>query len=253
MTINFINPTFSLLNSIQSVSTGQSNSVASSANSATAFSDVLDAVISNSNLQSTSENQGASMDLENGKVNLDEIFQKASDTYNIPVQFLKAVAKAESNFDPNAESSAGAQGIMQLMPGTAQGLGVTDSFDPEQNIMGGAKYLSQQLARYDGNEILALAAYNAGPGNVAKYNGVPPFEETQNYIKKVMAYAGEPITAGDAILASPATAISGANDIKDYQTLMSLYRLNMQLNILMSSDSDSDSDSSFDGLLGSSL
>jgi hypothetical protein len=174
-----------------------------------------------------------------------EIFQKASDTYHVPVELLKAVAKAESNFDPTSESHAGAKGIMQLMPGTAKALGVTDPFDPEQNIMGGAKYLSQQLARYDGNAVLALAAYNAGPGNVAKYNGVPPFKETQNYISKVMAYAGAPITAGEASL--PGIANTTANavvaagmDLKDYALMMDLYRYKMQLSVLTESDPDSD-------------
>jgi soluble lytic murein transglycosylase-like protein len=122
---------------------------------------------------------------------LDRIFTAASEKYNVPVALLKAVAKAESDFNPNDVSSSGAVGIMQLMPETAKELGVTDSFDPEQNIMGGAKYLAQKLEQYDGNVELALAAYNAGSGNVAKYGGVPPFTETQNYIKKILAYMEE--------------------------------------------------------------
>lgn len=104
---------------------------------------------------------------------------------------LKAVGKMESNFDPYAQSGAGAQGVMQLMPATAQSLGVTDPFDARSNIMGGAKYLSDLLARYDGNVDLALAAYNAGSGNVEKYGGVPPFQETQNYISRVKEYMGD--------------------------------------------------------------
>ena len=106
---------------------------------------------------------------------MDDIFNKASETYNVPVALLKAMAKQESNFDPNATSSSGAQGVMQLMPATAASLGVTNAYDPEQNIMGGAKYISQLLDKYDGDTTLALAAYNAGMGNVAKYGGVPPF------------------------------------------------------------------------------
>ena len=127
---------------------------------------------------------------------LDTIFQKAAKQYDVPVSLLKAIGKAESNFNPEAVSSAGAQGVMQLMPATAQSLGVTNPFDAEQNIMGGAKYIKQMLDRYDGDVKLALAAYNAGSGNVAKHGGIPPFAETQNYVKKVMAYAGEDLTAG---------------------------------------------------------
>ena len=107
---------------------------------------------------------------------------------------LKSIAKAESNFNPTAVSHAGAVGIMQLMPTTAQSLGVTNSYDARQNIMGGAKYISSLLSKYNGDTSLALAAYNAGSGNVAKYGGIPPFAETQNYVKKVMAYMGESVS-----------------------------------------------------------
>lgn len=122
---------------------------------------------------------------------LDAIFQEASQKYHVPVELLKAIGKAESNFNPKAVSRCGAQGVMQLMPGTARSLGVTDSFDAEQNIMGGAKYIAGLLKKYNGDTKLALAAYNAGSGNVAKYNGIPPFEETQNYVKKIMGYLKE--------------------------------------------------------------
>lgn len=122
---------------------------------------------------------------------LDKIFDEASNKYDVPVELLKAVGKAESNFNAGAVSRCGAQGIMQLMPSTAKGLGVSDSFDPEQNIMGGAKYLSGLLKKYDGNTKLALAAYNAGSGNVAKYGGIPPFEETQNYVKKIVRFMSQ--------------------------------------------------------------
>jgi len=122
---------------------------------------------------------------------MDEIFQEASERFNVPVDLLKAIGKQESNFNANAVSRCGAQGVMQLMPATAKELGVTDAFDAEQNIMGGAKYISSLLKKYEGNTTLALAAYNAGSGNVRKYGGIPPFEETQNYVKKVMGYYGQ--------------------------------------------------------------
>ena len=119
---------------------------------------------------------------------LESIFEKAAQTYHVDIELLKAMAKAESDFDPNATSRSGAMGIMQLMPGTAKGLGVTDAYDPEQNIMGGAKYIASLLEKYDGNVSYALAAYNAGSGNVDKYGGIPPFEETQNYVTKILGY-----------------------------------------------------------------
>lgn len=117
---------------------------------------------------------------------LNEYFKEASETYGIDIKLLKCIAYAESNFDPESTSRSGAMGIMQLMPKTAEGLGVEDAYDPRQNILGGAKYISIQLERFDGNIELALAAYNAGPGAVQKYDGIPPYEETQNYVKKIM-------------------------------------------------------------------
>lgn len=119
---------------------------------------------------------------------LNAYFEEAAETYGVDVKLLKAIACAESNFNPSATSSAGAMGIMQMMPDTAAECGVTDPYDAYQSIMGGAQYISKMLDRYDGDTTLALAAYNAGPGNVDKYEGVPPFEETQNYVKKVTSY-----------------------------------------------------------------
>lgn len=137
------------------------------------------------------------------KTDLNDIFERAADKYNVPVTLLKAIGKVESNFRPDAVSAAGACGVMQLMPGTAAGLGVTDSFDPEQNIMGGAKYISQMLNMYDGDVTLALAAYNAGCGNVNKYGGVPPFKETQAYVQKVTEAMGGDLTMPGGSSARP--------------------------------------------------
>lgn len=126
---------------------------------------------------------------------MDAIFEEAAAIYRVPANLLKAIGKAESGFDASAVSAAGAQGVMQLMPATAEALGVSDPFDARSNIMGGAKYISDLLQRYGGDVDLALAAYNAGSGNVAKYGGVPPFEETMNYIKRIKEYMGTDLTA----------------------------------------------------------
>ncbi len=120
--------------------------------------------------------------------NMETIFQNASKKYGVSENLLKAVAKAESDFNPDCTSYAGAMGVMQLMPGTAKTLGVSNAYNAEENIMGGAKLLSQLLQKYNGNTALTLAAYNAGSGNVDKYGGIPPFKETQNYVKKILGY-----------------------------------------------------------------
>ena len=107
---------------------------------------------------------------------------------------LTGLIRAESNFDPNAGSPAGAQGLTQLMPGTAASLGVTNPLNPVQSIEGGARYLRQQLDHFGGDVTKALAAYNAGPGAVERFGGVPPYEETQNYVRRVLGYAQGTIT-----------------------------------------------------------
>ncbi len=128
---------------------------------------------------------------------LESIFAGAAKEFGINENFLKAVAKAESGFDPDAVSGCGAQGIMQLMPFTSESYGVTDPFDAKQNIYAGAQLLSELLDNYNGNATLALAAYNAGSGSVQKYGGVPPYDETVNYINKINDILGGSL-AGDS-------------------------------------------------------
>lgn len=135
-----------------------------------------------------------------GNSSYDDLIQAASAKYGVPAQLIKAVIRTESNFNANAVSSAGAKGLMQLMDGTARGLGVSNSFDPEQNIDGGTKYLSMLLKKYKGHVDVALAAYNAGPGRIdslgiatseelrQKYSSLP--SETQRYIGKVVSAIG---------------------------------------------------------------
>lgn len=119
----------------------------------------------------------------------DELITKAANKFKLDTALIKAIIKAESNFNHRAVSRVGAQGLMQLMPSTASALNVDDSFHPEKNIEGGARYLRYLINTYKGDLTLALAAYNAGERAVAKYNyNVPPYRETQNYVKRVLSF-----------------------------------------------------------------
>ena len=138
-----------------------------------------------------------------GSTPYDAEIAAAASRLGIDPALLKGLIRQESNFNPNAGSPAGAQGLCQLMPGTAAALGVTNPMDPAQSIEGGAKYLKQQLDAFGGDVTKALAAYNAGPGAVQKHGGVPPFAETQNYVRQVQAYAAGYRSAPAAASAAP--------------------------------------------------
>ena len=118
----------------------------------------------------------------------DKLITEASQSHGVPFSLLKALIKIESDFNPRAISSAGAIGLMQIMPENISALDIKNPFDPWENIMGGARYLKQLITRFNGKLPMALAAYNAGPNIVDRYKQIPPFKETENYVKKVMEY-----------------------------------------------------------------
>ena len=160
--------------------------------------------------------------ISSGSESLDDIFKEVSDEYGVDLNLLKAVAKAESDFDTEAVSSCGAQGIMQLMPTTAQSLGVEDPFDARQNITGGAKMLAYLLDDYNGNVSLALAAYNAGSGAVSRYGGVPPYNETLRYIDRINDILGGVLSNDSRTIDGAAkTDMSGSEAVEDTGIMVS--------------------------------
>jgi len=117
----------------------------------------------------------------------DETIKRLSDEQDVPAALIKAVVMAESAFNPNARSRTGAQGLMQLIPGTARLVGCTDPLDPDENLAGGTRYLKMMLMRFKGDTRRAVAAYNAGPGAVERYGGIPPYDETRYYVRRVLS------------------------------------------------------------------
>ena len=185
---------------------------------------------------------------------LEAIFNRVSAQTGVDVNLLKAVAQAESGFDTEAVSYCGAMGIMQLMPSTAESLGVTDPFDAEQNIRGGAEMLAYLLDDYNGNVNLALAAYNAGSGNVAKYGGVPPFSETLGYINKINDILGGALSGDSTTVADRQTNINAVSyennnrssllSFEDYMYFLETYeKLMEKLFSTISEDEDVSSNS----------
>jgi len=142
----------------------------------------------------------------------DPIIQRASDRHGVSEALIKAVMHTESGFNVQARSPVGAQGLMQLMPATARRFKVNNAYDPEQNIMAGAEYLAWLLRRFNGNTQLALAGYNAGEGNVAKYGGIPPFKETQDYVQRVMSRLNH-LYSNNTIISYPPFSPNTTQDI----------------------------------------
>lgn len=142
----------------------------------------------------------------------DAIIRQAAQTHHVSEGLIKAVMHTESGFNMNARSPVGARGLMQLMPATAQRFNVSNVYDPHQNIMAGAQYLSWLLRRFNGNTSLALAGYNAGEGNVSKYGGIPPFKETQDYVQRVTSRLNNLYSSGHHLSSEKNSALTNQNE-----------------------------------------
>ena len=146
----------------------------------------VSAQIAPQNISSTALGRNTTGYASASKPQILQMISKIAHKHGVDENLVKALVKQESGFNPNAKSHCGAMGLMQLMPGTARTLGVKNAFNPIENIDGGVRHLKWLLSKYNGNVILALAAYNAGSGAVDKYDGVPPYKETQNYVKNIL-------------------------------------------------------------------
>ncbi len=163
------------------------------------------------------------------------IIHEAAETYGVSEKLLTAMAYTESGFNPTVTSSAGAMGIMQLMPYTARSYGVTDPYDPYENIMAGAQVLAGFQTEFNGDETLMIAAYNAGPNAVKRYGGIPPYAETQRHVQKVYNFMEQGVTAPTAVTYDPATKTSEVGPYSAYQTLASAIR-NTTVNTAVSTE-----------------